>query len=291
MSIDLEDELRTSSDLTLDRPLADIRVRGDRLRRRRTSLLTAAAAGMCLVVTGVVLAGLGRSPLAIDLAPADQSTSPSRPEQVLTWSGEPTNVSDKELATLERSCLRSANQDAYDEANGWRMIPGGRPESPPLPDTIDPARLYPIFAERRTDVGPEHHNVLRAMFLTDDYLVHCEAFTTDSSQPRAEDAAGSASRIRPFPNTDHREQFTSGWDTNTINFMLPVPAEVTSVKFFIGDGYVDGTLNGGIAVAWLSTEGLPKLDDDTTTGFAAYDAAGKRVGGSKPVPPKAWPVD
>ncbi|MBB3090930.1 hypothetical protein [Nocardioides albus] len=291
MSLDLEDALRTSSDLTLDRSLAEIRTRGNRLRRRRTSLLTAAAAGMCLVVTGVVLAGLGRSPVATDLAPADQSTSPSAPEQVLTWSGEPTNVSDKELATLERSCLRSANQDAYEEANGWRMIPGGRPESPPLPDTIDPARLYPIFAERRADVGPERHNVLRAMFLTDDYLVHCEAFTTDSSQPKAEDAAGTASRIRPFPNTVPWEQFSSGWDTNTVNFMLPAPPGVTSVKFVIGDGYVDGTLNGGIAVAWLSTDGLPELDDDTATGFAAYDADGKRVGGSKPVPPKAWPVD
>lgn len=288
MSLDLEDELRTGSDLTLDRSLAEIRTRGDRLRRRRTSLLTAATAGTCLVVTGVVLAGLGRIPLAIDLAPADRSTSPSGPEQVLTWSGEPTNVSDEELATLEHSCLPSANQDAYDVANAWRDIPGGAPENPPLPETIDPG-LRPIFAERRTDVGPEHRNVLRAMFLTDDYLVRCEAYTTDSSQPRAEDAAGSADRVRPFPEMGRWEQFSSGWDTNTIDFMLPVPAEVTSVEFFIGDGHVDGTINGGIAVAWFSGEGVPR--DEDSVGFAAYDADGTRVSGSKPVPPKSWPVD
>lgn len=288
MSLDLEDELRASGDLTLDRPLAEIRTRGDRLRRRRTSLLTAATAGTCLVVTGVVLVGLGRSPLATDLAPADQNTSPSRPEQVLTWSGEPTNVSDEELATLERSCIRAADQDAYEIANSWRLVPGGAPENPPMPEAIDPG-LYPIFAERRTDVGPEHHNILRAMFLTDDYLVRCEAHTTDSSQPRAEDAAGAADRVRPFPGMDQWEQFSWGWDTNTINFMLPVPAEVTSVKFFIGGGHVEGTVNDGIAVASLSAEGVPK--DDDTTGFAAYDADGNRVGGSKPVPPKTWPVD
>lgn len=288
MSLDLEDALRSGGDLTLDRPLAEIRTRGDRLRRRRTSLLAAATAGLCLVVTGVVLAGLGHGPVAIDLAPADQSTSPSRPAQVLTWSGEPTNVSDTELATLRRTCLRAANQDAYDAANAWRSAPGGAPENPPLPETIDPG-LYPIFAERRTDVGPEHHNILRAMFLTDDYLVRCGAHTTDSSQPRAEDAAGSAARVRPFPEMGQWEHFSWGWDTNTINFMLPVPAEVMSVKFFIGGGHVDGTVNGGIAVASLSTEGVPKQDD--TTGFAAYDADGTRVGGSKPVPPKTWPVD
>lgn len=288
MSLDLEDELRTSSDLTLDRPLAEIRIRGDRLRRRRTSLLTAATAGMCLVATGIILTGLGRSPLTIDLMPADQSTSPARPEQVLTWSGEPTNVSDTELATLERSCLRAANQDAYELANLWRTIPGGVPENPPMPDTIDPG-LYPIFAERRTDVGPEHHNVLRAMFLTDDYLVHCETHTTDSSRPRAEDAAGSASRVRPFPDMGQWEQFSSGWDTNTINFVLPVPTEAASVKFIIGGGHVDGVINDGIAVAWFSGEGVPREED--TVGFAAYDADGMRIGGSKPVPLKAWPID
>jgi hypothetical protein len=285
MSTDLEDALRSSGDLTLDRPLAEIRVRGDRLRRRRTSLLVVATTAGVLVAGLVVTTIVGRGPLATELAPADEG--PMRPNQVLTWSGEPTNVSDTELATLERSCLRAANQDAYDVANLWRTIPGGVPENPPMPDTIDPG-LYPIFAERRTDVGPEHHNVLRAMFLTDDYLVHCQAHTTDSSQPRAEDAAGSANRVRPFPDMGQWEQFSSGWDTNTVDFMLPVPAEASSVKFMIGGGHVDGVINDGIAVAWFSGEGVPREED--SVGFAVYDDAGKQIGGGKQVPDKEWPT-
>ncbi|MEU4450606.1 hypothetical protein AB0F44_04715 [Nocardioides sp. NPDC023903] len=279
MSLDLEDELRTSSDLTLDRPLAAIRVRGDRLRRRRTSLLTAAAAGMCLVVTGVVLAGLGRSPLAIDLAPADQSTSPSRPEQVLTWGGEPTNVTDAELATIKRSCLPMAAQDVADT--------GGI--DPSMPDTIDPDQVYPIFAERRNDFGPEHDNELRAYFLTDDYLIDCRAYTTDSSSPKAEDVVGAADRIRPHPGMGLSGNSSTSWTTNWIGFMSPVPAEAVSVKFFIGGKYVDGAVNSGIAVAWFSAEGVKKRQD--SVGYAAYDAAGKLVAGSTPVPSEAWPTD
>lgn len=280
MSLDLEDELRTSSDLALDRSLAQIRVRGDRLRRRRTSLLVAAITAACVLTTGVVLAGFGRGPLAVDLSPADQSPGPRPPGQVLTWSGKPTNVTDAELATMKSGqCLIGAKQDAG--SNG-----GTNPE---MPDTIDPDRLYPIFAERRTGFGPKHDNELRALFVTDSYLVECRAYTTDSSLPRAEDAVGSANRIEPFPDMGRWQNFSNGWTDNWIGFMLPVPTEAASVKFFIGGKHVDGAVNGRIAVAWLSAEGVKKRQD--SVGFAVYDTEGKRIGGTTPVPRDAWPVD
>jgi hypothetical protein len=275
MSIDLEDELRTSSDLTLDRPLADIRVRGDRLRRRRTSLLVAATAATCLVSAGLVLTGLGRGPLATVLAPAGQS-----PDQVLTWSGKPTNVSDTELATIQRACLPMADQDAFDT---------NETADPSMPASLDPNTLYPIFAERRTDVGPKHEDHLRAMFHAGDYLMECGAYTTDSGRPLAEDVAGGANRIRPFPGMGPWENFSYSWNENSIGFMLPVPAAAVSVKFMIGGGHVDGVINGGIAVAWFSAEGVP--NDEDTVGFAVYDADGTRIGGEKPVPDKVWPVN
>ncbi|MEU6136453.1 hypothetical protein [Nocardioides sp. NPDC047086] len=279
MSLDLEDELRTSSDLTLDRSLAQIRVRGDRLRRRRTSLLIATTAAVCLVATGLVLAVSGRGPLAVDVSPADQSSGPRPPDQVLTWSGKPTNVTDAELTMMKKKCLPGAQQDAATTA-------GTNPE---MPNSIDPDRLYPIFAERRTDFGPEHDDILRTMFLTDGYLVHCGAYTTDSGQPRTEDVVGSADRIKPFPDMGRWEHFSSSWTTNWISFMLPVPDEAASVKFFIGGGYVDGTINSGIAAAWISAAGVKKSQD--TVGFAVFDADGRRIGGVDPVPSKAWPAD
>lgn len=277
MSTDLEDGLRASGDLTLDRPLAEIRVRGDRLRRRRTSLLVAATTAACVLTTGVVLAGFGRGPLAVDLSPADQSGQP-RPDQVLTWTGNPTNVTDAELATMKRRCLIGAAQDIADT---------GRID-PSMPDTLDPDQVYPIFAERRNDFGPEHDNELRAYFLTDDYLIKCSAYTTDSSLPRAEDAVGMASRIRPHPGMGRLGSFSNSWTTNSVGFMSPVPAEAVSVKFFIGGKYVDGAVNGGIAVAWFSAEGVKKQQD--SVGYAVYDADGKQIAGTTPVPSEAWPI-
>lgn len=274
MSLDLEDELRTSSDLTLNRPLAQIRVRGDRLRRRRTSLLVAATAAVCLLAAGLVLTGLGRGPLATELAPADQG-----PDRVLTWRGEPTNVTDAELATIKRRCLIGAPQDVGDTA----LI------DPSMPGALDPDQVYPIFAERRTDFGPEHDNELRAYFRTDDYLIDCRAYTTDSSLPKPEDVAGMAHRIKPFPGMGLSENSSTSWTTNWIGFMSPVPAEAVSVKFFIGGKYVDGAVNSGIAVAWFSAEGVKKRQD--SVGYAAYDAAGKLVAGTTPVPSEAWPID
>lgn len=278
MSLDLEDALRTSGDLTLDRPLAEIRVRGDRLRRRRTSLLVAAVTAACVLTTGVVLAGFGRGPLAVDVSPADQSLPP-RPDQVLTWTGEPTNVTDAELATMKRRCLIGAAQDVADT--------GGM--DPSMPDTLDPDQVYPIFAERRNDFGPEHDNELRAYFLTDDYLIDCRGYTTDSSLPRAEDVAGMAARIRPYPGMGLSENSSTSWTTNWIGFMSPVPAEAVSVKFFIGGKHVDGAVNSGIAVAWFSAEGVKKRQD--SVGYAAYDAAGRLVAGTTPVPSDTWPID
>ncbi|MDQ4112230.1 MAG: hypothetical protein M3306_14200 [Actinomycetota bacterium] len=279
MSLDLEDELRTSSDLTLNRPIAQIRVRGDRLRRRRTSLLVAATAAICLLAAGLVLTGLGRGPLATELAPADQSTAPPRPDQVLTWGGKPTNVTDAELAKIKRRCLAMAAQDVADT--------GGM--DPSMPDTIDPDQVHPIFAERRNDFGPEHDNELRAYFLTDDYLIDCRAYTTDSSLPKAEDVVGMADRIRPFPGMGLSENSSTSWTTNWIGFMSPVPTEAVSVKFFIGGKHVDGAVNSGIAVAWFSAEGVKKRQD--SVGYAAYDAAGKLVAGTTPVPSETWPID
>lgn len=278
MSLDLEDALRTSGDLTLDRPLAEIRVRGDRLRRRRTSLLVAAVAAACVLTTGVVLAGFGRGPLAVDVSPADQSLPP-RPDQVLTWTGEPTNVTDAELATMKRRCLIGAAQDVADT--------GGM--DPSMPDTLDPDQVYPIFAERRNDFGPEHDNELRAYFLADDYLIDCRGYTTDSSLPRAEDVAGMADRIRPYPGMGLSENSSTSWTTNWIGFMSPVPAEAVSVKFFIGGKHVDGAVNSGIAVAWFSAEGVKKRQD--SVGYAAYDADGELVAGTTPVPSETWPID
>ena len=278
MSLDLEDALRTSGDLTLDRPLAEIRVRGDRLRRRRTSLLVAAITAACVLTTGVVLAGFGRGPLAVDVSPADQSLPP-RPDQVLTWTGKPTNVTDAELATMKRRCLIGAAQDVADT---------GRTD-PSMPDTLDPDQVYPIFAERRNDFGPEHDNELRAYFLTDDYLIDCRGYTTDSSLPRAEDVAGMADRVTPFPGMGLSENSSTSWTTNWIGFMSPVPAEAVSVKFFIGGKHVDGAVNSGIAVAWFSAEGVKKRQD--SVGYAAYDAAGKLVAGTTPVPSETWPID
>lgn len=276
MSLDLEDALRAGSDLTLDRPLAEIRVRGDRLRRRRTSLLVATATACVLAAGLAVTTGLGRGPSATELAPADEG--PARPTPVLTWSGEPTNVSDDDLATIQRACLPMADQDAAETAE----------KDPSMPASLDPTILYPVFAERRTDVGPQHDNYLRAMFHAGDYLMECEAYTTDSSRPRAEAVMGSANRIKPFPGMGQWEHFRRGWDTNSIDFMLPVPAEADSVKFVIGGGHVEGTINGGIAVAWFSGEGVPREED--TVGFAVYDADGTRIGGEKPVPDKEWPT-
>lgn len=278
MSLDLEDALRTSGDLTLDRPLAEIRVRGDRLRRRRTSLLVAAVTAACVLTTGVVLAGFGRGPLAVDVSPADQSLPP-RPDQVLTWTGEPTNVTDAELATMKRRCLIGATQDVADT--------GGM--DPSMPDTLDPDQVYPIFAERRNDFGPEHDNELRAYFLADDYLIDCRGYTTDSSLPRAEDVAGMADRIRPYPGMGLSENSSTSWTTNWIGFMSPVPAEAVSVKFFIGGKHVDGAVNSGIAVAWFSAEGVKKRQD--SVGYAAYDADGELVAGTTPVPSETWPID
>lgn len=278
MSLDLEDALRTSGDLTLDRPLAEIRVRGDRLRRRRTSLLVAAVTAACVLTTGVVLAGIGRGPLAVDVSPADQSLPP-RPDQVLTWTGEPTNVTDAELATMKRRCLIGAAQDVADT--------GGM--DPSMPDTLDPDQVYPIFAERRNDFGPEHDNELRAYFLADDYLIDCRGYTTDSSLPRAEDVAGMADRIRPYPGMGLSENSSTSWTTNWIGFMSPVPAEAVSVKFFIGGKHVDGAVNSGIAVAWFSAEGVKKRQD--SVGYAAYDADGELVAGTTPVPSETWPID
>lgn len=278
MSLDLEDALRTSGDLTLDRPLAEIRVRGDRLRRQRTSLLVAAVTATCVLATGVVLAGFGRGPLAVDVSPADQSLPP-RPDQVLTWTGEPTNVTDAELATMKRRCLIGAAQDVADT--------GGM--DPSMPDTLDPDQVYPIFAERRNDFGPEHDNELRAYFLTDDYLINCRGYTTDSSLPRAEDVAGMADRIRPYPGMGLSENSSTSWTTNWIDFMTPVPAGAVSVKFFIGGKHVDGTVNNGIAVAWFSAERVKKRQD--SVGYAAYDAAGELVAGTTPVPSETWPID
>lgn len=278
MSLDLEDALRTSGDLTLDRPLAEIRVRGDRLRRRRTSLLVAAVTAACVLTTGVVLAGFGRGPLAVDVSPADQSLPP-RPDQVLTWTGEPTNVTDAELATMKRRCLIGATQDVADT--------GGM--DPSMPDTLDPGQVYPIFAERRNDFGPEHDNELRAYFLADDYLIDCRGYTTDSSLPRAEDVAGMADRIRPYPGMGLSENSSTSWTTNWIGFMSPVPAEAVSVKFFIGGKHVDGAVNSGIAVAWFSAEGVKKRQD--SVGYAAYDADGELVAGTTPVPSETWPID
>lgn len=278
MSLDLEDALRTSGDLTLDRPLAEIRVRGDRLRRRRTSLLVAAVTAACVLTTGVVLAGFGRGPLAVDVSPADQSLPP-RPDQVLTWTGEPTNVTDAELATMKRRCLIGAAQDVADT--------GGM--DPSMPDTLDPDQVYPIFAERRNDFGPEHDNELRAYFLTDDYLINCRGYTTDSSLPRAEDVAGMADRIRPYPGMGLSENSSTSWTTNWIGFMSPVPAEAVSVKFFIGGKHVDGAVNSGIAVAWFSAERVKKRQD--SVGYAAYDADGELVAGTTPVPSETWPID
>jgi len=274
MSLDLEDELRASSDLTLNRPLAQIRVRGDRLRRRRTSLLVAATTATCLLAAGLVLTGLGHGPLATELAPADQS-----PDQVLTWTGKPTNVTDAELATIKRRCLIGASQDVGDTALKDPSMPGG----------LDPDQVHPIFAERRNDFGPEHDNELRAYFLTDDYLIDCRGYTTDSSLPKAEDVAGMADRIRPFPGMGLSENSSTSWTTNWIDFMVPVPAEAVSVKFFIGGKHVDGAVNSGIAVAWFSAEGVKKRQD--SVGYAAYDAAGKLVAGTTPVPSETWPMD
>ncbi|MEI7058912.1 hypothetical protein WBG06_24020 [Nocardioides sp. CCNWLW239] len=275
MSTDLEDALRTSGDLTLDRPLTEIRVRGDRLRRRRTSLLIAATTACALVAGLVVTTIVGRGPLATELAPAEEGKRP-----VLTWSGEPTNVSDTELATIQRACLPMADQDAKDTKEQ---------ADPSMPGALDRTTLYPIFAERRTDVGPRHESYLRAMFHTDDYLMECAASTTDASRPRAEDVAGGADRIRPFPRMGPWEAFSRSWTESSVTFMLPVPAEAASVKFTIGDGYVDGVINGGIAVAWLSAEGVP--NELESAGFAVYDADGTRIGGEMPVPDKKWPVD
>lgn len=276
MSTDLEDALRSSGDLTLDRPLAEIRLRGDRLRRRRTSLLVAAITAACVLTTGVVLAGFGHGPLAADLSPADQN-GPARPE-VLTWTGKPTNVTDAELATIKRRCLIGAAQDV--------ATMGGT--DPGIPDTLDPDQVRPIFAERRDDFGPEHDNELRAYFLTDDYLIDCRGYTTDSSLPRAEDVVGMASRIRPHPGMGLSENSSTSWTTNWIGFMSPVPAEAVSVKFFIGGKHVNGAVNSGIAVAWFSAEGVKKRQD--SVGYAAYDAAGKLVAGTTPVPSETWPI-
>ncbi|MBC7279658.1 hypothetical protein [Nocardioides sp.] len=277
MSTDLEDALRSSGDLTLDRPLAEIRVRGDRLRRRRTSLLIAAITAACVLTTGVVLAGFGRGPLAVDVSPADQSGQ-ARTDQVLTWTGKPTNVTDAELATIKRKCLTGAAQDMATEAS----------TNPDMPGTLDPDQVRPIFAERRNDFGPEHDNELRAYFLTDDYLIDCRAYTTDSSLPRAEDVVGMASRIRPHPGMGLSENSSTAWTTNWLDFMSPVPAEAVSVKFFIGGKHVDGAVNNGIAVAWFSAEGVKKRQD--SVGYAAYDAAGKLVAGTTPVPSETWPI-
>ncbi|NYI78695.1 hypothetical protein [Nocardioides panzhihuensis] len=276
MSTDLEDALRTSGDLTLDRPLAEIRVRGDRLRRRRTSLLVVAITAACVLTAGAVLAGFGRGPLAVDVSPADQS-APARPE-VLTWTGKPTNVTDAELATMKRRCLIGAAQDVSDTG---RMDPS-------MPDTLDPDQVYPIFAERRNDFGPEHDNELRAYFLTGDYLIDCRGYTTGSSLPRAEDVAGMADRVTPFPGMGLSENSSTAWTTNWLDFMSPVPAEAVSVKFFIGGKHVDGAVNNGIAVAWFSAEDVKKRQD--SVGYAAYDAAGKLVAGTTPVPSGTWPI-
>jgi hypothetical protein len=277
MSTDLEDALRTSGDLTLDRPLAEIRVRGDRVRRRRTSLVVVAITAACVLTTGAVLAGFGRGPLAVDVSPADQS-GPPRPDQVLTWTGEPTNVTDAELAAIKSRCLIGASQDV--------ATMGGT--DPGLPGTLDPDQVHPIFAERRNDFGPEHDNELRAYFLTDDYLIDCRAYTTDSRLPTAEDVAGAASRIKRFPGMGLSENSSTSWSTNWIDFMSPVPAEAVSVKFFIGGKHVDGAVNSGIAVAWFSAEGVKKRQE--SVGYAAYDAAGKLVAGTTPVPSETWPI-
>ena len=82
----------------------------------------------------------------------------------------------------------------------------------------------------------------------------------------------------------------SSRSTRAVNTcVLPVPAEAASVKFIIGGGHVDGVINGGIAVAWLSAEGVP--NELEAAGFAVYDADGTRIGGQQPVPTKEWPVD
>ncbi|SDK70838.1 hypothetical protein SAMN05428985_105389 [Nocardioides sp. YR527] len=278
MNLDLEGALRTSGDLTLDRSLAEIRVRGDRLRRRRTALLIATTTAVCLVVTGLVLSISGRGPLAIDVSPADQSSGPRHPDQVLTWTGKPANVTDAELATIKRRCLIGAAQDVATEAS---MDPG-------MPDTLDPDQVHPIFAERRNDFGPDHDNELRAYFLTGDYLIDCRGYTTDSSLPKAEGVVGAASRIKPYPGMELSENSSTSWTTNWIGFMSPVPAEAVSVKFFIGGKHVDGAVNSGIAVAWFSAEGVKKRHD--SVGYAAYDADGKLVAGTTPVPSETWPI-
>lgn len=198
---------------------------------------------------------------------------------MLTWTGQPTNVTDSELATIKRRCLIGAAQDVATEGS----------TDPKMSDTLDPDQVHPIFAERRNDFGPDHDNELRAYFLTDDYLIDCRAYTTDSSLPKAEDVAGMAHRIRPYPGMGLSENSSTSWTTNWIDFMSPVPAEAVSVKFFIGGKHVDGAVNSGIAVAWFSAEGVKKRQD--SVGYAAYDAAGKLVAGTTPVPSETWPID
>lgn len=253
MSSDIEQSLRGTADsMTMDRPLAEVLERGDRLRRRRaaTRVLAGAATG-ALVVAGV---GVGLTTL-VDRAAGDTSIGPADSpgaQAPSNWSGGRTDLSDNELSEVRAECLTG-------EA---RLL------------TRTPEESDPIAVEQRGD------NVA-AQYVHDGTSTTCILKRSDDGGLRLVGVSDSADEAPPGGDAAIVE--SGGGNQGPLIWVTGrVSDEVSRVTITVAGETFDGGVVEGRALFWLP-DGTPWNDvfGSRTSGgsvLTAYDDLGDVLG-------------
>lgn len=238
----IEQEIRDAgADQVLQRPLAEVLARGDRLRRRRVRGMTvgALAVVVCAAVGGSLVVEPGSSPLVTSA--------------VASFSGPRTNLTADELTRLNEACLATPQGE------------GGLPRD-----------KLPVAAEERDGryLAYYRHGAANgacsARAAADGTIRVTGMGSGTSARPLSGDQALALVVLGYADSGD-------GSRAEELHAVAQVSEAVRRVTLQVGDETFEGSLAAGAAFFWVTDQRFTEAEAGAAA-LTAYDAAGRVIG-------------